>query len=195
MLKVVEKRDGREAGEELLLLDEIVREGARRMLIEALKAEVDDYVERHRSERDGQGRAQVVRNGRGRARKLTVGAGTIEVSAPRVDDRRLDEQGRRRRFTSQILPPYMRRSPKVAEVLLILYLRGLSTGDFRPALEALLGEDAGLSPTTIARLTAGWEKEYSDFRRRDLSGRDYVYVWVDGIHFNIRWTMIGSARW
>jgi putative transposase len=187
MLKVVEKRDEREAGEELLLLDEIVRQGARRMLIEALKAEADDYIERHRSERDERGHALVVRNGRGRARKLTVGAGTMEVSAPRVDDRRRDENGRRQRFTSQILPPYMRRSPKVAEVLPILYLRGLSTGDFRPALEALLGEDAaGLSPTTIARLTAGWEKEYTDFRRRDLSGRDYVYVWVDGIHFNIR---------
>jgi putative transposase len=146
MLKVVEKRDGREAGEEHLLLDEIVREGARRMLIEALKAEVDEYIARHRSERDEQGHALVVRNGRGRARKLTVGAGTVELSAPRVDDRRRDEHGRRQRFTSHLLPPYMRRSPKVAEVLPILYLRGLSTGDFRPALEALLGEDAaGLS--------------------------------------------------
>jgi putative transposase len=187
MLKVVEKQDEREAGRELLLLDEIAREGARRMLIAALKAEADEYIERHRSERDEQGHALVVRNGRGRARKLTVGAGTIEVSAPRVEDRRRDDNGRRQRFTSQILPPYMRRSPKVAEVLPILYLRGLSTSDFRPALEALLGKDAaGLSPTTIARLTAGWEKEYSDFRRRDLSGRGYVYVWVDGIHFNIR---------
>jgi putative transposase len=187
MLKVVEKRDEREAGQELLLLDEIAREGARRMLIEALKAEADDYIERHRRERDQQGHALVVRNGRGRARKLTVGAGTVELTAPRVNDRRRDEHGRRRRFTSHILPPYMRRSPKVAEVLPILYLRGLSTGDFRPALEALLGKDAaGLSPTTITRLTAGWEKEYGDFRRRDLSGRDYVYVWVDGIHFNIR---------
>jgi putative transposase len=187
MLKVVEKGDEREAGQELLLLDEIAREGARRMLIEALKAEADDYIERHRRERDEQGHALVVRNGRGRGRKLTVGAGTVAVRAPRVDDRRQDDNGRRQRFTSHILPPYMRRSPKVAEVLPILYLRGLSTSDFRPALEALLGEDAaGLSPTTIARLTAGWEKEYCDFRRRDLSGRDYVYVWVDGIHFNIR---------
>ena len=187
MLKVVEKRDEREAGQELLLLDEIAREGARRMLIEALKAEANDYIERHRTERDEQGHALVVRNGRGRARKLTVGAGTVEVRAPRVDDRRRDGNGRRQRFTSHILPPYMRRSPKVAEVLPILYLRGLSTGDFRPALEALLGEDAaGLSPTNIARLTASWEKEYTDFRRRELSGREYVYVWVDGIHFNIR---------
>lgn len=187
MPNVVEKRDGREAGEELLGLDEIAREGARRMLLAALKAEVDDYVERHRSERDEQGHALVVRNGQAQGRKLTLGAGTVELHAPRVNDRRLDESGRRRRFTSHILPPYMRRSPKVAEVLPILYLRGLSTGDFRPALEALLGEDAaGLSPATIARLTASWEKEYTDFRQRDLSGREYVYVWVDGIHFNIR---------
>jgi putative transposase len=187
MLKVVERRDGREAGEEFLRLDEIAREGARRMLLQALQAEVDEYVEHHRSERDEQGRALVVRNGHAQTRKLTLGAGTVELKAPRVNDRRLDESGRRQRFTSQILPPYMRRSPKVAEVLPILYLRGLSTGDFRPALEALLGENAaGLSPTTIVRLTAGWEKEYTDFRRRDLSGCEYVYVWVDGIHFNIR---------
>jgi putative transposase len=188
MLKVVEKQDDREAGEELLLLlDEIARAGARRMLIEALRTETDDYIERHRGERDEHGRALVVRNGRAQPRKLTLGAGTVELRAPRVDDRRRDEHGKRTRFTSQILPPYMRRSPKVAEVLPILYLRGLSTGDFRPALNALLGEDAsGLSPTTIARLTGCWEKEYRDFRRRELSGREYVYVWVDGVHFNIR---------
>jgi putative transposase len=187
MLKVIEKRDVGEAGEEFLLLDEIARAGARRMLMEALQAECDAYVERHGGERDEQGHALVVRNGRARARKLTLGAGTVEVQAPRVNDRRHDEQGRRQRFTSRILPPYMRRSPKVAEVLPILYLRGLATSDFRPALEALLGADAaGLSPTTIARLTAGWEKEYQAFGQRDLSGREYVYVWVDGVHFNIR---------
>jgi putative transposase len=104
MLKVVEKRDKREAGEELLLLDEIAREGARRMLMEALKAEVDDYVERHHSERDEQGHALVVRNGRAATRKLTLGAGTVEVRAPRVNDRRRDEHGHRQRFTSHILP-------------------------------------------------------------------------------------------
>jgi putative transposase len=187
MLKVAEKQDAREAGEELLLLDEIAREGARRMLMEALRAEADDYVERHRGERDEHGRALVVRNGRAQPRKLTLGAGTVELKAPRVDDRRRDEQGGRQRFTSHLLPPYMRRSPKVAEVLPILYLRGLSTGDFRPALQGLLGEDAaGLSPTNIARLTACWEKEYTAFRQRDLAGREFVYVWVDGVHFNIR---------
>ena len=186
MLKVVEKQDAREASEELLLLDEIAREGARRMLIQALRAEADDYVERHRGERDEHGRALVVRDGRAQPRKLTLGVGTVELKAPRVDDRRRDEQGGRQRFTSQLLPPYMRRSPKVAEVLPILYLRGLSTGDFRPALEGLLGEDAaGLSPTNIARLTACWEKEYTAFRQRDLAGREFVYVWVDGVHFNI----------
>jgi putative transposase len=187
MLKVIEKRDEREAEGELLLLDEIARAGARRMLSVALRTEADDYVERHRGARDQQGHALVVRNGQAQPRKLTLGAGTVELSAPRVDDRRRDENGRRRRFTSQILPPYMRRSPKVAEVLPILYLRGLSTGDFRPALGGLLGEDAGgLSPTNIARLTACWENEYAAFRQRDLSGCEYVYVWVDGVHFNIR---------
>jgi hypothetical protein len=136
VLKVVEKRDEREAGEELLGLDELAREGAGRMLSEALKAEVDDYVERHRRERDAQGHALVVRNGHAPTRKVTLGAGTVELNAPRVNDCRLDESGRRQRFTSHILPPYMRRSPKAAEVLQILYLRGLSTGDFRSALVA-----------------------------------------------------------
>src|SRR5262245_4534357 len=154
MLKVAEKRDEKEAGEELLLLDEIARAGARRMPMEALKAEADADVERHRGERDERANALVVRNGQAKPRKLTLGAGTVELQAPRVDDRRRDQDGERRRFTSHILPPYMRRSPKVAELLPILYLRGLSTGDFRPALNALLGEDAaGLSPTNIARLT------------------------------------------
>src|SRR5579864_3137676 len=187
MLKVVESGAGREAGEQLFELDEIARLGARRMLIAALKAEADDYVDRHRAERDETGRALVVHNGRSQGRKLTLGTGTVELRAPRVNDRRRDEHGQRQRFSSRILPPYMRRSPKVAEVLPILYLRGLSTGDFRPALEGLLGEDAaGLSPTNITRLTACWEKEYTAFGRRDLTGREYVYVWVDGVHFNIR---------
>ena len=187
MLKVMEKGALREASRELFELDEIALAGARRMLMAALKTEAADYVERHRDERDADGRALVVHNGRSQGRKLTLGAGTVELKAPRVNDRRHDEQGQRHRFSSRILPPYMRRSPKVAEVLPILYLRGLSTGDFRPALEGLLGEDAaGLSPTNISRLTACWEKEYTAFRQRDLAGREYVYVWVDGVHFNIR---------
>jgi putative transposase len=187
MLKVMEKGALREASRDLFELDEIALAGARRMLMAALKTEAADYVERHGDERDAEGRALVVHNGRSKGRKLTLGAGTVELKAPRVNDRRHDEQGQRQRFSSRILPPYLRRSPKVAEVLPILYLRGLSTGDFRPALEGLLGADAaGLSPTNISRLTACWEKEYTAFRQRDLAGREYVYVWVDGVHFNIR---------
>ncbi len=129
MLRVVAKAGTREEGDEGRDLDELAREGARRMLVKALEAEVASYVEAHERERDERGLALVVRNGKARARKVTLGVGTIEVRAPRVNDRRVDEQGGRQRFTSQILPPYMRRSPKVAEVLPILYLRGLSTGD------------------------------------------------------------------
>jgi putative transposase len=175
------------AGEIPATLDELAREGARRLLMAALEEEVAAYLEAHAAARDEMDRAQVVRNGRARARKVTVGSGTLEVRAPRVNDKRVDAQGRRQRFTSHILPPYMRRSPKVDEALPVLYLRGLSTGDFRPALEALLGEDAsGLSATSISRLTAQWETEYESFRRRPLARRDFVYIWVDGIHLRVR---------
>jgi len=188
MLKVVTNEAEKE--EEIApapALDELAREGARRMLAAALEEEAASYVEARRHERDENGRALVVRNGKGRERKVTLGAGTVAVQAPRVNDKRVDETGQRQKFTSKILPPYMRKSPQVAEVLPILYLRGLSTGDFREALPALLGEDAaGLSPTAITRLTATWEGEYDAFRKRDLSERDYVYVWADGVHFNIR---------
>ena len=167
-------------------LDELAREGARRMLVAALEAEVAEYLARYAGARDARGHAEVVRNGPGRPRKVTLGAGTVEVRAPRVDDRRVVD-GAKQTFRSRILPPYVRRSPKVAEVLPLLYLHGLSTGDFRPALAGLLGADAaGLSPTAIARLVKGWEAEYAAFRRRDLSDRDYVYVWADGVHFNVR---------
>jgi putative transposase len=187
MLRLVEKAVGKEEAEEGSSLDELAREGARRMLVTALEAEVAQYLERYGGERDEHGHALVVRNGKSRARKLTLGAGTIEIQTPRVNDRRTDENGERHRFTSEILPPYMRRSPKVAEVLPILYLRGLSTGDFRPALQGLLGEDAaGLSATNIARLTAQWEAEYQQARKQSLAEKDYVYVWVDGVHFNVR---------
>src|SRR6202521_3822431 len=187
MLKVMEKGALREASQELFELDEIALAGARRMLMAALKTEAADYVERHRDERDAEGRALVVHNGRSKGRKLTLGAGTVELKAPRVNDRRHDEHGQRQRFTSRILPPYMRRSPKVAEVLPVLYLRGLPTGDFPEALPILPGKDeAGLSPTSIARLTAVWEEECYAFRRRSLADRDCLYVWVDGEHFTIR---------
>ncbi len=187
MLRVVDSELQEKAGEIPATLDELAREGARRMLMAALEEEVAAYLETHGEARDEMDRAQVVRNGRARARKVTVGSGTLEVRAPRVNDKRVDQQGRRQRFTSHILPPYMRRSPKVDEALPVLYLRGLSTGDFRPALEALLGEDAsGLSATSISRLTAQWETEYESFRRQPLARRDFVYIWVDGIHLRVR---------
>ena len=153
MTNVIEIRS--EANDETrTALDELCLDGARRMLHRALEAEVDDYLGRHRADRDDKGHALVTRHGKARPRQLTVGSGTMEVEAPRVRDRRVDEDGQRQRFTSAILPPYMRRSPKVAEVLPVLYLRGLSTGDFQPALTSLLGEEssAGLSSTTITRL-------------------------------------------
>jgi len=127
----------------------------------------------------------VVRNGRARARKVTMGCGTVEVEAPRVNDKR-EVDGQRQRFTSDILPPYMRRSPKVSEVLPVLYLRGLSTNDFAPALGEFFGSDAGLSPSTITRLTESWQAEHADWASRDLSDRDYVYWWADGVHFRVR---------
>ncbi|MBA2629721.1 MAG: IS256 family transposase [Thermoleophilaceae bacterium] len=169
-----------------LSLDELAREGARRMLQAALAIEVADSIDRHADVRDARGWAEVTRNGHAEPRKATVGSGTIEVRAPRVEDRRVID-GQRQKFTSRILPPYVRRSPKVAKVLPLLYLHGLSTGDVRAALGALLGEDAaGLSPTAIARLIKVWEADYAAFRARDLADRDYVYVWADGVHFNVR---------
>jgi putative transposase len=187
MQTVSEKRPVGEEGTMAATLDELAREGARRMLAAALEAEVACYLEQHQAELDDRGHRLVVRNGKAQARSVTLGAGTIEVRAPRVDDRRVDGQGQRQRFTSEILPPYMRRSPKVAEVLPILYLRGLSTGDFQAALPVLLGEAAsGLSATTITRLTAAWEDEYRSFCQASLAERDYVYVWADGVHFRVR---------
>ena len=178
-----------EGNEEITLaLDELAREGARRMIAAALRAEADEYVERFSDEVDEEGRQRVVRNGRARERRVTIGAGTIPVRAPRVNDKRVDdESGERQKFSSRILPAYARRSPKVREVIPILYLRGLSTGDFRPALEGLLGEDAaGLSATTVSRLCKEWEAHHDRFRQRLLSFSRYAYLFMDGIHVRVR---------
>jgi putative transposase len=184
MLKVLEDAVGGQGVEELdgLNLDALAREGARRMLAAALEVEVAEYIAQHRGERDEEGRRLVVRNGPARPRKVTTGAGTVEVAGPRVYDRREGQK-----FTSRILPPWLRRSPNVAGTLPILYLRGLSTGDFQPALKELLGEDAaGLSAANISRLLGVWAEEYKEFQRRDLSKVDYVYVWAGGVHVNVR---------
>ena len=167
-------------------LDDLARAGAQRMIAAALEIEVVEYLGRYRGERDAAGHALVVRNGRARARAVTTGVGPLTIAAPRVNDRRVVE-GQRQKFTSTILPPWVRRSPRVESVLPLLYLHGLSSGDFRQALPALLGpEAAGLSPSAILRLTKVWTAEYEAFRRRDLTERDYVYLWADGIHFTIR---------
>ena len=185
MLRVV--TDARAHDELRLDLDELVREGARRMLAAALEAEVDDYLVAHLAERDEGGQRLVVRNGHARQRQVTTAAGVVTVRAPRVDDRRTDlVSGERVRFRSMILPPWCRRSPKVAEVLPLLYLHGLSTGDFVPALEAFFGSAAGLSAAVITRLVAAWQADHQAFSRRDLTDRDYVYVWADGVHFRVR---------
>jgi transposase-like protein len=176
-------------GDEEMLdtLDGLAREGARRMIALALRAEVDEYVERFSDLVDVHGHRLVVRNGKAKERKVTVGSGTIPIRAPRVNDKRVDEQGERQKFSSKILPAYARRSPKVGEVIPILYLRGLSTGDFKPALEQLLGEDAsGLSPTTIARMSKEWEEHHARFSKRHLGFSRYAYLFMDGIHVQIR---------
>jgi putative transposase len=186
MLKVVQ--EGMEANETgALVLDEIVRDGARQMLAAALRAEVTAYVDAHRGEVDVEGRRLVVRNGFHEPREVTTAAGAVEVRQPRVNDKRTDPvNGERRRFTSAILPAWSRKSPRVAEVLPLLYLHGLSSSDFGPALEQFLGTDQGLSAATITRLTAQWQDEARAFGDRSLAGSDYVYIWVDGIHLKVR---------
>jgi putative transposase len=186
MLKVVQ--EGSEANETgASMLDEIVRGGARQMLAAALRAEVAAYVDAHRDQVGADGRRLVVRNGFHEPREVTTAAGAVPVVQPRVNDKRVDEvTGKRKRFASAILPAWSRKSPRVAEVLPLLYLHGLSSSDFGPALEQFLGSDAGLSAATITRLTVQWQDEARAFNTRSLAGSDYVYVWVDGIHLKVR---------
>lgn len=167
-------------------LDEIVLDGARRMLAAALEAEADDYIARLAGELDERGRRLVVRNGHAEPRTITTAAGRIEVTAPRINDKRIGDDGERCRFRSSILPPWARKSPKVAEVLPLMYLHGMSSGDFAPALAGFFGSAAGLSASVITRLTTQWQAEQRAFAERRLDDRDYVYVWADGVHFNVR---------
>jgi putative transposase len=189
MLKVVHDADGSNengtAGGSLL--DEIVRDGARAMLAAALQAEVATYIDAHVGEVDENGYRLVVRNGYHGEREVLTAAGAVPVRAPRVNDKRIDAAtGERRRFSSAILPAWARKSPQVAEVLPLLYLHGLSSSDFGPALEQFLGSTAGLSAATITRLTAQWHDDAAAFTKRSLRDTDYVYVWVDGIHLKVR---------
>jgi transposase-like protein len=190
MLTVVhdaESANENDGGAGRSLLDEIVRDGARQMLAAALRAEVAAYVEQFADQLDEHGRRLVVRNGYHDEREVLTAAGAVTVTAPRVNDKRIDpDTGERQRFSSAILPAWARKSPQMTEVLPLLYLHGLSTSDFGPALEQFLGSGAGLSATTITRLTSQWQDEAKSFGQRDLSGTDYVYLWVDGIHLKVR---------
>jgi putative transposase len=169
------------------VLTDILRQGAQEMLAAAIENEVAEYIERHACLRDGEGHRLVVRNGHLPARQLQTGLGRVEVQQPRVQDRRLDDNGKRLRFSSAILPPYLRRTKSLDELIPWLYLRGISTGDFTEALQALLGPQApGLSATNIVRLKESWQQEWKDWSKRSLAEKTYVYLWADGIHFHIR---------
>lgn len=164
------------------VLDQIIQEGARKMLQAAVEAEVAAYIEAHEQLRDGSGHRLVVRNGHQKERTIQTGAGELAIKKPRVHDRR---EGKR--FTSSLLPPYLRRSPTIEALIPLLYLKGISTGNFTEALEAILGQGArGLSAATITRLKEGWMDEYKEWNRRSLQGKHYVYMWADGIYFNVR---------
>src|SRR5215510_5415207 len=167
------------------VLTDLLRQGAQQLLAQAIEADVTTCVDRAQDCRDAAGRRQVVRNGHLPERTITTGVGPVAVQQPRVHDRRPAEA--REKFSSAILPPYLRKTKSVEGLIPWLYLKGVSTGDFSEALAALLGPDAkGLSATTVTRLKGLWEQEYHDWSKRSLAGKQYVYVWADGVHFNIR---------
>jgi len=168
-------------------LTDILRQGAQEMLAAAIENEVTEYIGCHAQVRDDRGHRLVVRNGYLPARQIQTGLGLVEVQQPRVHDQRVDESGQRVRFSSQILPPYLRRTKSLDELIPWLYLRGISTGDFTEALQALLGPQApGLSATNIVRLKESWQQEWKDWSKQSLAEKVYVYLWADGIYFNIR---------
>ena len=168
-------------------LTEVLRLGARQLLATAVEEEVAAYIEQHAQLRDSDGRRRVVRNGHLPEREILTGLGPITVRQPRVNDTRVDEHGQRIRFSSAIVPKYLRKAKSMEEFIPWLYLKGISTGDFSEALASLVGPDApGLSASTVTRLKSVWEDEHATWCQRDLSDKRYVYIWVDGIHFNIR---------
>ena len=178
----------REAGSEQLMdegrrgLEEILREGARRLLQQAIEVEVATYIDEHSDIRDHRGHREVVRNGSMPERSLVTGVGQMRIRQPRVHDKRAGH-----RFSSKILPAYMRRVPSIDALIPALYLKGVSTGDFSEALEAILGKQAsGLSATNVVRLKEIWKQEYKEWSERDVSGKEYAYIWADGIYFNVR---------
>lgn len=177
-----ERQKDRVADESRSALEEILRSGARRMLQQVINQEVEQYLAEHADLRDEKGHRMVVGNGSGYARMIQTGVGCFEIQARRVHDRR---DGKR--FTSQILPPYMRRVPSLEALLPILYLKGISGNAFSEALSSILGEGAkGLSANSIVRMKAKWADEYRSWQERSLAGKRYIYIWADGIYFNVR---------
>lgn len=164
------------------VLDDLLAEGARKMLQQAIENEVAEYIEAHVGERDELGHRLVVRNGRLPQRDILTGMGPVKINQPRVNDRRPEAK-----FSSNILPPYLRRTRSLDALIPALYLRGISTGDFTEALSEILGPNApGLSATNVVRLKEGWQKDFEAWQRRDLSAKQYVYLWADAIYFNVR---------
>jgi len=175
------------------VLTAVLRDGAQRMLSQAIEAEVTDWIESHRHLTNEQGHRQVVRNGHLPGRTITTGLGPVEVTQPRVHDRRPCHE--RQRFSSTILPPSLRKTKSIEELIPWLYLKGISTGDFTDALGSLLGpRAAGLSATTVTRLKAAWEQQYKHWSRQSLADKQYVYVWADGVYFNVRLEDPNNAR-
>ena len=174
-------------------LSEVLRRGAQRLLAEAVETEVAVWIEAHQHLVDAEGHRQVVRNGHLPKRTILSGVGPVEVQQPRVRDRR--GAGEAEKFTSALLPPYLRKTKSLEELIPWLYLKGVSTGDFSEALGALVGTEApGLSATTITRLKSTWEGDYEAWRTRSLLGKQYVYLWADGIYFNVRLESPGNDR-
>ena len=167
------------------VLTEILRQGAQQMLTTAIESEVANWIESHRHLQDERGHRQVVRNGYLPERSITTGLGPVEVRQPRVHDRR--PRAAAEPFSSKILPPYLRKSKSIEQLLPWLYLKGISTGDFNEALQALVGPECpGLSASTITRLLEDWRAQYQAWSKRSLKDKHYVYLWVDGVHFSIR---------
>jgi len=164
-------------------LSDLVREGAQRIIRQAVEAELGAFLEEHAGDHDAQGRRAVVRNGYLPSREILTGVGPVEVRVPRTRDR----SGSGRRFRSELLPPYLRKTNRVEAVIPWLYLKGVSTNDFDEALRALFGESVGgLSPASVSRLKEGWDREYAAWRRREWHGEEFVYLWADGIYVNVR---------
>ena len=172
-------------------LEQIARDGARRALQQAIEDEVTEYLDAHVDHRDERGHRLVVRNGKKPPRTILSGVGPIEVNQPRVDDRRVDENGVRFRFTSKILPPYLRKTKAIEDLVPWLYLKGISTGEMPDALVHLGFDGSGLSPTNVVRMLQAWQGAYADWSQRYLPGKRYVYVWADGIYFSCR---LGDER-